>query len=74
MVSPNNYLYDNRKIKYLKNSTIIFLKDWNYSEDSELKKSFNKKAMEEYIKWLNDNGVTKINILQVNLTFLKIKI
>ena len=64
LVSPNNYLYDNRKIKYLKNSTIIFLKDWNYSEDSELKKSFNKKAMEEYIKWLNDNGVTKINILQ----------
>ena len=22
--------------------------------------------MEEYIKWLNDNGVTKINILQEN--------
>ena len=66
LISPNNYSYDNTKIKYLKNSTIIFLNHWNYSEDSELKKSFNKKAMEEYIKWLKNSGVTKINILQEN--------
>ena len=66
LISPNNYSYDNTKIKYLKNSTIIFLNHWNYSEDSELKKSFNKEAMEEYIKWLKNSGVTKINILQEN--------